>query len=114
MIPSPPFDEWFVEENGLPQPLWWHVYAWDRAELSDSDRGEWWSGFVREWLRRLATTLGPQYAVDESANFHLLSTLSGSRRAEALKFLELARKTILGVLGERIAPRGTAGKHLVL
>ena len=114
MNPSPPFDEWFVNHHGMPQPLWWHVSAWERSEVADGDRETWLRDFIREWLRRLASALGPHYVVDESENFHLLSTLSGAPRSDALKFLERARKTILGVLGERIAPRGTVGKHLVL
>ena len=31
MNPSPPFDEWFVQNHGIPQPLWWHVFAWIRG-----------------------------------------------------------------------------------
>ena len=73
-----------------------------------------WDEFVRQWLGRLASTLGPGYCVDESANFHLLSSLPGWRRADTMKFLEGARKTVLRVLGDRIKPRGTVGKHVVL
>ena len=44
----------------------------------------------------------------------MVACLCVDPRSDALTFLERARKTILGVLGDRIAPRDTVGKHLVL
>ena len=114
MNPAPPFDEWFSLQHGLPQPVWWSVLAWMRAEVESDNENEFWHLFVREWLRRLGAALGPHYVTDESENFHLLSTLSGGRRADALKFLEGTRASIQHVLGEHLMPRGVVGKHVVL
>ena len=114
MSVSPPLDEWFVVVNGMPQPLWWHVSAWIRAEVAEADRHVFWQDFIREWLRRFASVLGKQYSIAESEHFHMLSTLSGDSEGDALKLLERTRKRILHILGDRIALRGTVGKHLIL
>jgi hypothetical protein len=106
-------DEWFQLKAGLPHPCWPVVHGWSRGEnLQDDER--FWSDFVRSWLARLSEALGGNYSIAESANFFLLSTQSDSGRAATLAYLEKIRAGILYSLGERIVPKGTVGKNLVL
>jgi hypothetical protein len=111
---EPSFSEFFVQSHGLPHPLWSRVHAHERAEVEPKDAEDFWRRFVWDWLSRVARALGAGYAVRESANFFLLSD-AGEHGDQALLFrMERMRKEMFAVYGERLLPRGTVGKHVVL
>ncbi len=111
---EPSFSEFFVQSLDLPHPHWSRVHAHERAEVEPKDAEDFWRRFVWDWLSRLARALASGYAVRESANFFLLSN-AGERGDHALLLqMESARKKMFGVYGERLLPRETVGKHVVL
>ena len=114
MFFDPSFSELHVKVHDLPHPDWQRVHAWERAEVEHKDAEDFWRRFVADWLSRLADTLGLGYDVRESVNFFLLSDGGESSDRDRLKVLERMRREMLAVFGERILPRGTVGKHVVM
>jgi hypothetical protein len=115
MTPSVPSrDDWFEMNHGLPHPRWRQIRAWTRAMVPLDSLQTASHEAVRIWLDRLGGALEGKYSAAESDHFHLLSPLDASGVKGTLQFLESARKTILRVLGDRITPRNTVGKHVVI
>ena len=111
-VPVPDRDAWFVEANGFPRPKWQSIYGWLRAFRQGGSHEDW-VQVSRHWLGRLRDRLGGDYTAAESANFLLVSDLSGAGRDAELRFLEQSRAQILSILGE-IADPHARGKHVVL
>lgn len=109
----PDRDDWFDETAGFPRPDWGAVHGWMRVFAGEADANEAWQQVARHWLGRLRAALGENYALAESANFHLLSAQEPVARSRTLEFLERARSQIHRILGD-ISPKGAVGKHALI
>jgi hypothetical protein len=109
----PDREDWFEVVHGFPQPEWQMVSGWMRVFVPLESLHDAWQQFVRHWLRRICTSLGGTYSIEESQHFHFLSNADAKERTSFLAFLEHARNHIRRVLSDIGTPEGP-GKHVVL
>ncbi len=97
--------------TAMPLPDWNALQA--PAAALDAELHCFWSGAARAWLEALASALGSNYVIAESAQFMLLSTLQLRERRVALEYAERTRKRVLQVL-PGIARDAGYGKTVIL
>lgn len=95
----------------MPLPDWNALQA--PVVALDAELHCFWSGAARAWLEALASALGSNYVIAESAQFMLLSTLQLRERRVALEYAERTRKRVLQVL-PGIARDAGYGKAVIL
>lgn len=98
-------------DTAMPSPDWNALHV--PAAALDADLHRFWSGAARAWLEALARALGPNYAIAESAQFMLLSTLQLRERRAALEYAERTRKRVLQLL-PGIARAARYGETVIL
>lgn len=103
---------WF---GGTRQPIpdWERIAAAERADWTIAERDAFWTAAAEHWLRALADALGPDYRVQASERFLLLTAMEPADAQTYLKFCETARRRIVRNLGALAQPIG-GGKHVCL
>src|ERR1700688_3201756 len=84
----------FTWVDGLPRPQWDLVRTWVETRVAPDDRHAAWTALGRQWLEKLAPTLGQSYRVDESQHFLLLAPQPGPPIAVVLRFAENCRRVL--------------------
>jgi hypothetical protein len=96
----------------FPRPDWEAIHK-AIEEQPEAERADRWNAAVMLWLEKLIETLGPDYRIQESDNFLLLTTADDSFADMLAGFLENSRANILSTM-EGIAADDYAGKHIVI
>lgn len=112
-VHAPPVAMHWLAHARRPLPDWPAIATQEHAGWSQAERDAFWTGAADQWARALAASLGPQYRVDTSARFVLLSAMAPARNADFLRFCESARRWIVRNLGP-LARAEQGGKHLCL
>lgn len=101
--------------SGTRQPLpnWRRIAQDERADWSVPLRDAYWTAAAEQWLHTLAEALGPEYRVQSSERFLLLTALDPADAQPFLSFCESARRWIARNLGPLAQPLG-GGKHVCL
>jgi len=100
-------------QAGARQP----IPDWERIATSEDEswpepvRDAYWTRAAEHWLQALGDGLGPDYAIQASERFLLLSALEPGQGTAFLSFCESARRRIVRNLGELALPPG-GGKHV--
>lgn len=101
----------FFEGTTMPIPDWEAVRE---SEPDQADLDGYWRNAALSWLHSLKEHLpGPRYAIAQSANFAVLSSLTDKQVALALQFCERSRQRILRAL-PGVASEYGHGPHVVL
>lgn len=113
-LPPPPELEmhWFGDTR-QPIPDWSRIAVGERADWTCAERDAFWTAAAEHWLRALAESLGPDYRVQASERFLLLTAMEPADAQTYLKFCETARRRIVRNLGQLAQPIG-GGKHVCL
>lgn len=96
-----------------PIPDWERLAQAEDGSWSEPLRDAYWTRAAEHWLTALAQSLGPDYGLQASDRFLLLSALPPERAKAFLSFCESARRRIVRNLGELALPPG-GGKHVCL
>jgi hypothetical protein len=96
-----------------PLPDWQRIGYDERADWSVALRDAYWTAAAERWLHTLAESLGPEYRVQASGRFLLLTALDPAEAQPFLSFCESARRWIVRNLGPLAQPIG-GGKHVCL
>lgn len=101
--------------DGTRQPLpdWERIAQGDDPAWDEPTRDAYWSAAAEHWLHALARALGPEYRVQASERFLLLTALDPDEARGFLSFCESARRWIVRNLGPLAHPIG-GGKHVCL
>jgi hypothetical protein len=100
-------------DDGLPHPVWDLIGTWIEVNVSPDGQREGWVAACRQWLTKLASALGPDYEVVESAHFLMLASREHAARAAPLQIAEASRARLVAVLGD-LADFDVPGKQVVL
>lgn len=112
-VPAFPFARHIELREGYPIPDWKAVQAWVSSLGSDDLQGQAWSAAERAWLLHVREALGKTFALCESSNAMLLSSLEPNVAHSTLDYMERTRQRVVKVLaGIALVP--PLGKELLL
>ena len=97
----------------LPVVDWNAMRALEPPVVDKAVLDAFWTVLAREWLEKLRAALDARYAIRESGQFLMLSSVDESRARVVLEFLETTRKRVLAIL-DGIAAQSGVGKVCVL
>ncbi|QWP75838.1 hypothetical protein J5226_19845 [Lysobacter sp. K5869] len=111
--PRPEVEMHWFGDTRQPIPDWERIAAAERPDWTIAERDAFWTAAAERWLHTLADALGPDYRVETSERFVLLTAMTPGHADKYLKFCETARRRILRNLGPLAQPIG-GGKHVCL
>lgn len=100
-------------DDGLPHPMWDFIGPWLSSRFNPGEEREGWVAVCRQWLAELASALGPEYGVVESAHFLVLASQEHAAGGALLRAAETGRAKIASVVGS-LADFDAPGKQIVL
>jgi hypothetical protein len=100
-------------ESGFPILDWEAALAWVNSIPTEEERGLAWSNLERAWLRHMQSALGASYALQETKEVFLLSTLAPNVANATLTYVSKTLQRVVRVL-DGIAKVPEWGKDILI